>query len=59
LYARFRACRIARRARMEAAMKALGYVRVSRVAGREGDSFLSPELPRETLATMGVSRSCS
>jgi len=31
-------------------MKALGYVRVSRVARREGDSFLSPELQRESIA---------
>jgi DNA invertase Pin-like site-specific DNA recombinase len=31
-------------------MKALGYVRVSRVAGRDGDSFLSPELQRESIA---------
>jgi site-specific DNA recombinase len=30
-------------------MKALGYVRVSRVGKREGDSFLSPELQRESI----------
>ena len=30
-------------------MKALGYVRVSRVGGRGGDSFLSPELQRESI----------
>ncbi len=30
--------------------RAVGYVRVSRVAGREGDSFLSPELQRESIA---------
>lgn len=29
--------------------KALGYVRVSRVGGRQGDSFLSPELQRESI----------
>jgi hypothetical protein len=27
--------------------RAVGYVHVSRVARREGDSFLSPELQRE------------
>lgn len=32
------------------AMKALGYVRISRVAGREGDSFLSPDLQRQSIA---------
>jgi site-specific DNA recombinase len=30
-------------------MKALGYVRVSRVGKREGDSFLSPELQRQSI----------
>jgi len=29
---------------------AVGYVRVSRVGDREGDSFLSPELQREQIA---------
>ena len=29
--------------------KAVGYVRVSRVGRREGDSFLSPELQRESI----------
>jgi len=29
---------------------AVGYVRVSRVGGRGGDSFLSPELQREQIA---------
>ena len=31
-------------------MRAVGYVRVSRVGGREGDSFLSPELQRQSIA---------
>lgn len=31
-------------------MRAIGYVRVSRVGGREGDSFLSPELQRESIS---------
>lgn len=30
-------------------MKAIGYVRVSRVGKREGDSFLSRELQRESI----------
>lgn len=30
-------------------MRLIGYVRVSRVAGREGDSFLSPTLQRERI----------
>jgi DNA invertase Pin-like site-specific DNA recombinase len=30
-------------------MKAVGYVRVSRVLGREGESFLSPQLQREEI----------
>lgn len=30
-------------------VEVVGYVRVSRVAGREGDSFLSPELQRESI----------
>lgn len=30
-------------------MKAIGYVRVSRVGHRGGDSFLSPELQRESI----------
>jgi DNA invertase Pin-like site-specific DNA recombinase len=29
--------------------KLIGYVRVSRVAGREGDSFISPEIQRERI----------
>ena len=29
--------------------KAVGYVRVSRVGGRDGDSFLSPELQRQSI----------
>lgn len=34
---------------MPAAVKAIGYIRVSRVAGREGDSFLSPDLQRASI----------
>ena len=34
------------------AVKAVGYVRVSRVGGREGDSFISPELQREQIAAV-------
>jgi site-specific DNA recombinase len=34
---------------MEVGMKAIGYVRVSRVGGRAGDSFLSPELQRQSI----------
>ena len=30
--------------------KAVGYVRVSRVGGREGDGFISPQLQREQIA---------
>lgn len=30
-------------------MKAIAYIRVSRVGGREGDSFLSPQLQRESI----------
>jgi hypothetical protein len=33
---------------LEVAMKAVGYVRVSRVRGRGRDSFLSPELQRQS-----------
>jgi DNA invertase Pin-like site-specific DNA recombinase len=32
------------------AARAIGYVRVSRVGGRGGESFISPELQRETIA---------
>ncbi len=31
-------------------MRAVGYVRVSKVGGRGGDSFLSPDLQREQIA---------
>ena len=31
------------------AAKAIGYIRVSRVGGREGDSFLSPALQRQSI----------
>ena len=30
-------------------MRAVGYIRVSRVGGREGDSFISPQLQREQI----------
>jgi site-specific DNA recombinase len=30
-------------------MRLIGYIRVSRVAGREGDSFISPAVQRETI----------
>src|SRR5689334_23230232 len=30
-------------------MRAIAYVRVSRVAGRDGDSFISPTLQRESI----------
>lgn len=30
-------------------VKVIGYVRVSRVGGREGDSFISPALQREQI----------
>jgi DNA invertase Pin-like site-specific DNA recombinase len=29
--------------------KLIGYVRVSRIAGREGDSFISPDVQRERI----------
>jgi DNA invertase Pin-like site-specific DNA recombinase len=29
--------------------RAIGYVRVSRVGGREGDSFLSPDQQRQSI----------
>ena len=35
---------------MRAKRTAVGYVRVSRVGGRGGDSFLSPDLQREEIA---------
>jgi DNA invertase Pin-like site-specific DNA recombinase len=31
-------------------MRLISYIRVSRVAGREGDSFISPDVQRETIA---------
>jgi site-specific DNA recombinase len=31
-------------------MRLIGYIRVSRVAGRDGDSFISPSVQRETIA---------
>ncbi len=35
-------------------MEPAGYVRVSRVGGREGDNFLSPELQRQSIARRPV-----
>jgi DNA invertase Pin-like site-specific DNA recombinase len=35
-------------------MKAVGYIRVSKVGGREGDSFLSPSLQREQIETVAA-----
>lgn len=37
-------------------MRLAGYVRVSRVAGREGDSFISPALQREQIAALAKAR---
>lgn len=34
-------------------MRVVGYVRVSRVAGREGPSFISPQVQRERIAAAG------
>ncbi len=34
---------------MNTRTKAIGYVRVSRVGGRGADSFLSPELQRQSI----------
>jgi site-specific DNA recombinase len=33
-----------------------GYIRISRVAGREGDSFLSPDIQRESIARQARAR---
>ena len=33
-------------------VKCIGYVRVSRIDGREGDSFISPQLQREQIAAV-------
>ena len=35
-------------------MRLIGYVRVSRVAGREGDSFISPELQRQKISALAA-----
>jgi hypothetical protein len=35
-----------------AVIPVVGYVRVSQVRGREGDSFISPELQREQIAAV-------
>src|ERR1035437_9244175 len=35
---------------MEAEMKGISYVRVSKVAGREGESFISPSEQRRSIA---------
>jgi DNA invertase Pin-like site-specific DNA recombinase len=34
--------------------RAVGYVRVSRVAGRDGDSFISPDVQRENIAGLAI-----
>jgi hypothetical protein len=53
LYARFRDYRVARHDDLEAPVMtkstAIGYVRVSRVGGRVGDSLLSLELQRQSI----------
>ena len=38
----------------EKAKRVVGYVRVSRIGGREGDSFLSPTLQREQIAAVAL-----
>jgi hypothetical protein len=38
------------------AVRLVGYVRVSRVAGREGDSFISPAVQRERIEAQAVAR---
>lgn len=35
-------------------MRLAGYIRVSRVAGREGDSFISPSVQRERIAALAA-----
>lgn len=35
-------------------MRLVGYVRVSRVAGREGDSFISPDVQRERIQALAA-----
>ena len=35
-------------------MRLIGYIRVSRVAGREGDSFISPDVQRERIKAMAA-----
>lgn len=37
-------------------MRLVGYIRVSRVAGREGDTFISPALQREQIAALAKAR---
>jgi DNA invertase Pin-like site-specific DNA recombinase len=37
-------------------VRLIGYVRVSRVAGREGDSFISPAVQRERIEAQAVAR---
>ena len=50
LCARFRACPGTRRATMEVGVvKCIACIRVSRVGYRAGDSFLSPQLQRESI----------
>jgi DNA invertase Pin-like site-specific DNA recombinase len=35
-------------------MRLIGYIRVSRVAGREGESFISPDLQRERITALAA-----
>ena len=37
-------------------MKLVGYVRVSKVAGRSGETFISPDVQREQIAALAVAR---
>jgi len=36
--------------------RAVGYVRVSRVAGRDGDSFISPDVQRDTIDALATGK---
>jgi DNA invertase Pin-like site-specific DNA recombinase len=37
-------------------MRLIGYIRVSRVAGREGESFISPDVQRERVSAMAAAK---
>jgi len=39
---------------MGVAMRAVGYIRVSRIGGRHGESFRSPDLQREEIARVAT-----